>query len=542
MTSIDWIIVIAVNFAIFAYGIWCSRRTKTSLDWFLGGRSLPFWIVGLSMFATSVDGGEYVSINGQSYKDGLSVIAGLMAGATIGSIVAAFIVVPRLYLGGHFTNAEFLEVRFGTTARIFSVFVQIQYRTSVLATIMVALQIVMVEIAGLDQTSAWIVVIGLALATSVYAAWGGLKTIAFTDVLLSIVMLTGIIVLWSVVWNKSGGFEGFGGIIDKMKGDTGMPYRAGDQIPGGSHPVVVLVGWILVVTGYFVVNHTQTMKLFGVRSLWDLKMAALLGGALISGTFFFSGGLGLFGRNLFPDLPKPDMIYPRMVNELLAPGLKGLVLAGLVSASISTFTGIGAALSALLTKDLYARCLVRDASESHYLKVSRVSTILIVAVSFLYVPFILNSKTMVDFFISITSVFVTPLMTLYLVGVLTSVHRRSGMVGLLAGAGYGLLRLADTFLELSILPWWFTEKFAAFAWSASITALAMLLASLAFGWKNQPEQKARQEKSAEEQKNSSDTKDTTDDSHHLTPILLRPGLWGFFLIFTTFGCIFLFFW
>ena len=122
-------------------------------------------------------------------------------------------------------------------------------------------------------------------------------------------------------------------------------------MPDASHPVVVLLGWISVVTGYFVVNHTQTMKLFGVRSMWDLKMAALLGGGLITASFFFSGGLGILGRNLFPDLAKPDMIYPKMVNELLAPGLKGLVVAGLLAASISTFTGIGAALSALFTRD-----------------------------------------------------------------------------------------------------------------------------------------------------------------------------------------------
>ena len=75
-----------------------ASKTRNAVDWFLGGRALPFWIVGLSMFATSVDGGEYVSINGQSYKDGLSIIAGLMLGAMIGSIVAAFVVVPGLSL------------------------------------------------------------------------------------------------------------------------------------------------------------------------------------------------------------------------------------------------------------------------------------------------------------------------------------------------------------------------------------------------------------------------------------------------------------
>ena len=459
-----------------------ASKTRNAMDWFLGGRALPFWIVGLSMFATSVDGGEYVSINGQSYKDGLSIIAGLMLGAKVGSIVAAFVVVPGMYRAGHFTNAEFLEVRFGTTSRILSVLVQIQYRTSVLATIMVSLQIVLRELAGLSPGTSWVVVTALAVITALYAAWGGLKTVAKTDVALTAIMITGITVLWITAWVETGGLEGFRQILANDIKLGGAPVRAGDQVPDASHPVVVLLGWISVVTGYFVVNHTQTMKLFGVRSMWDLKMAALLGGGLITASFFFSGGLGILGRNLFPDLTKPDMIYPKMVNELLAPGLKGLVVAGLLAASISTFTGIGAALSALFTRDLYARCLVRKASESHYLQVGRIATIVVVVGSFIYVPFILQSKTIVDFFIGITSVFVTPLMTVYLVGILTRVHKNSGLVGLLAGASYGLLRMYESGIEQSFLPFWFTEKFAAFLWSSAITTLAMLLTSIISGW------------------------------------------------------------
>ncbi|MFP6886511.1 MAG: hypothetical protein VB997_03085, partial [Opitutales bacterium] len=317
MTTFDWTIVITLNLFVFAYGAWQARRTRSAMDWFLGGRALPFWIVGLSMFATSVDGGEYVSINGQSYKDGLSIIAGLMLGTIIGAIVAAFLVVPGMYRAGHFTNAEYLEGRFGPIARFVSVLVQIQYRTSVLATIAVSLQLVLREMAGLSPGMAWTLVVGLALVTALYAAWGGLKTVAMTDVLLAGIMVTGIGVLWTVVWGKAGGWEGFRQILEADPGTGDSPIRAGDRMPGSSHPLIVLLGWICVVTGYFVVNHTQTMKLFGVRSLWDLKMAALLGGALIMASFVFSGGLGLLGRSLFPDLAKPDMIYPRMVSEFL---------------------------------------------------------------------------------------------------------------------------------------------------------------------------------------------------------------------------------
>ena len=71
-----------------------SLKTRTNMDWFLGGRTLPFWMVGVSMFATSVDGGEYIAMNGATYKDGLVMISGLIFGVGVGGVIAAFLVVP----------------------------------------------------------------------------------------------------------------------------------------------------------------------------------------------------------------------------------------------------------------------------------------------------------------------------------------------------------------------------------------------------------------------------------------------------------------
>ena len=220
------------------------------------------------------------------------------------------------------------------------------------------------------------------------------------------------------------------------------------------------------------------MKMFGVRSVWDMKMGALLAGTLIAVGFLFGGTIGVLGRELFPGLEKADLIYPTLLKSILAPGLLGLVVAGLLAASISTFEGISAAMAALFTRDLYRRLLVRDASERHYLRTTRLATLGVVLLSFLYVPLILNAKTMVDFFISITSVFVTPLTVVYLLGIFTRVHRHSGLVGLLVGVGYGIVRmtLGDQ------LPMWLSEKYVAYLWSAGITTVAMLGASLVMGW------------------------------------------------------------
>jgi SSS family solute:Na+ symporter len=387
-----------------------------------------------------------------------------------------------MYRAGFFTNAEYLESRFGLSVRVISVLVQIQYRTAVLATIAVALHLMLTEVAELEASSAWIVIAVLALATTLYAAWGGLRTVAATDFLLGIIMLTATLTLWFAISNEVGGWTGTQQILIEQEGaeTASTLFRVGVQRQGASHPIVGVIGWILIATGYFVVNHTQTMKLMGARSLWDLQMSVVVGVSLIMISGYFSSTLGIFGRALMPGLDRPDMIYPQLVDRYLTSGMKGLVVAGVLASSVSTFEGIGAALSALFIRDIYARLLVKEAPDRHYLTVSRVATVLFVALSFVYVPFILDSSSIVDFFVSITRVFVTPLLTVYLVGVVTRADRRSALVGLVIGPLYGLaaITLGETVDSPGMLPAWFTEKFASYLWSILITSLSMLLTSV----------------------------------------------------------------
>ena len=489
MTAIDWFIVVALNTLVFGFAAVWSLKTKSDVDWFLGGRNLPFWLIGMSMFATSVDGGEYVAINGVTYRDGMSMLVGPIFGVGVGGIIAAFVVVPTMYRAGFFTNAEYLETRFGLSVRVISVLVQIQYRTAVLAMIAVALNLMLTEVAELEASPAWIVIAVLALATTLYAAWGGLRTVAATDFLLGIIMLAATLTLWFAISNEVGGWSGAQQTLIQQEGveTTSTLLRVGVQREGASSPIVGVLGWILIATGYFIVNHTQTMKLMGARSLWDLQMSVVVGVSLIMISGYFSSTLGIFGRALMPGLDRPDMIYPQLVDRYLASGMKGLVVAGVLASAVSTFEGIGAALSALFTRDIYARLIVKAASDKHYLTVSRMATVFFVALSFIYVPFILYSSSIVDFFVRITSVFVTPLLTVYLVGVLTKADRRSALVGLVIGSVYGLaaIMLGETVDSPGLLPAWFTEKFATYLWSTLITSLSMLMASVFFSGRPQ---------------------------------------------------------
>jgi len=201
----QWCIVIGINLAIVLYGVWKSRETASSVDWFLAAKGLPWWIVGLSMFATAVDSGDYVAVAGQAYRDGMSYISAWWLGISIGWLVVAYVVLPPIYRTGMFTNAEYLEYRFGPVARLISVFIQIQYRTNVLGNVAFSLYLTLNVLTGWGPQTWWVVV-AIALGAALYTATGGVKSVAITDSMQSVVMLVASLVLWLSLWQAVGGW------------------------------------------------------------------------------------------------------------------------------------------------------------------------------------------------------------------------------------------------------------------------------------------------------------------------------------------------
>jgi Na+/proline symporter len=166
-------------------------------------------------------------------------------------------------------------------------------------------------------------------------------------------------------------------------------------------------------------------------------------------------------------------------------GLRGIVVAGIFAAAFSTYDSIGSSLSALLTRDVYARFLVRKREDHHYLRVGQWLTPVVIGISFAYLPLLLEGG-MLHLFVDLTSAFVIPLLTVFLMGRFTRVHRASGTLGMLVGASYGTLRLvAPTIAEswgVAVLPAVLVNSYAAYVFSMLITAGAMEIVSLVRGW------------------------------------------------------------
>ena len=527
MTYLDWSIVAGLNGAIIAYGFYLSRDVHSSTDWFLAGRALPWWMGGVSMYGPAIDSADLVADSGATYTLGLSYFTANWVGVVGGWALAGFFIFLPMYRLGMYTNAEYLEARFGAAARVICAFVQVQYRTLVLGIIGTTVFLTLSIVSGWDSSSAWGAVVAIAILASIYTAFGGLRSVAVTDALQFGVMTAAGLVIWFVVWGQVGGWDG---VEQRLAAaDAELPAQmlhvghdnievvdvsdssaeeiarklllGGEFDEAGGNIIRRTPAWLtalaLAIMGlaYSIVNHTQSMRMFASRSEWDLKMSVFVASVAMLVMSFFNLSMGVMGRALQPvqsALPngRQDAIYPYLVSLVDTVGLKGLVVAGILAAALSTYDSIGSSLSALLTRDVYARLFVQDRDDRHYLRVGQMLTPLIIALSFAYVPFLLKGG-MVMFYLELTSTFVIPLLTLFLMGTLTRVHRLSGLIGLLAGALYGIVRLLSPWIAesfgIAVMPEVMLNAWAAYPISMLITAGVMVLVSVVVGWEQSGE-------------------------------------------------------
>jgi SSS family solute:Na+ symporter len=528
MTPLDWIIVLALNGPVILFALLKSGGTRDCKDWFLAGRTLPWWIVGLSLYATLIDSTDLVVDSGATYGGGVKFYLINWVGCIGGWLLLAHRIILPMYRSGMYTNAEYLEFRFGLSARVTSVLVQVLYRTVIIGMISTTNFLTLKIVCGWSDSTAWLVVACIAVLATFYTMAGGLKMVAITDSLQSIVMILATVVLFFIVTDKVGGWNGLQvklsaesteleqqmmhtgtDIITRMdvssldQEEIEKKLQLGGELDEAKNQIVLrspawlsCLSLILAGLAYSIVNHTQSMRLLGARNERHLKQSVAFAGLVLIMATFFAQSLGLFGRALYPEINalevdesirSKDAIFPVMVREFTSSGLKGLIVAGVMAAAFSTYDSIGSTLSALITRDVYQRMIASDRDDAHYLAVGRWLTPVIIFGSFLYVPALLSGG-LIDFYLKVVGSFVVPLLVVYLLGSLTRVHRSSASVGLVTGVGFGIYAFAaNSFAETTaLLPSSLMDRNATGPVTFLVTALAMVITTLVRGLEASP--------------------------------------------------------
>ena len=433
ISNIDLGVIIVYFVIILLIGFWVARKTKSGEDLFLGGRTLTWGVIGLSLFASNISSTTIIGLTGAAYASGIvQSVYEWISGIPL--IIAAFIFVP-LYLNSRITTIpEFLAKRFDRRSQVFFSVVTI-FTT------------IMVETAGGLYAGAivlktffpnlviWQTCIVLALVAGLYTALGGLKAVVYTDTIQAVVLIVGCSILTYILFDKidfsldtmlASAPDGHFSIIRPLNDDT-LPW------PGLFLGVPLLGFW------YWSTNQYIVQRVLGAKNVKHARWGVMLGGFLKLIPLFIMVIPGAMAISIFAGIDNPDMVYPTIVLEALPVGLVGLVLAGLISAIMSSVDSTLNSSSTLIVID-FIKPRKPDITPKQVAKYGRIATLILMVIAALWAPMIENFGGIWVYLQQMYTIFVPPIVVLFLVG---AFYKRGNGHGaywtLVLGTGLGIL-------------------------------------------------------------------------------------------------------
>jgi len=390
----DYLVFFGYMIAVIGIGFWVAKREKaTARAYFLAGNSLPWFAVGLSLIASSISTEQFVGQVGFAYRYGLAVSNwdwGVLPSVTI--MLVFFI---PFYLRRRIsTMPEYLELRFGTSTRVvFAVITVLSYAFINLAGVLYSGGLALHVIFGVNL---WLAVLLLAVFAGAYTVAGGLASVAWTDVLQSVLLLASGMLVFFLGLHKLGGWDAIRGPLESTRAHLVLP---------ANHPELPWTGMAVLFlstnTWYYATNQYINQRVLGAKDEWHAHAGMLF--ATLLGVFLtFSGCFpGLIAYRLFPNLANPDEAYPRVVTELVGPlgfGLRGLVFAALIGIIMSTVDSLVNSCSTVLTIDFYKRFWKKSADDRSMVRFGRISSTLILLIGVLWAPVVGRWESIFGYF------------------------------------------------------------------------------------------------------------------------------------------------
>lgn len=384
MEVIDLAIVAIYAVVLFAIAIFVSREpaghAKNTEDYFLAGKTLPWWSIGASLIAANISAEQIIGQSGQGVVVGLAIAAYEWQAAIVLLLVAKFFLPIFLKLN-IYTMPQFLETRFGHEVKlVMAVFWIILYTAVNLTAVLWLGAVAINAVTGWDLLAA---MAGLAAFAVLYSLYGGLKAVALTDVIQVIVLIIGgVAITWialSLVGGDGGALAGLSTLMADLPGHFSMILSPSHPSYGDLPGIWTLLGglWVLHFS-YWGFNQYIIQRALGAESLAEaqkgLAFAAFLK-LLIPLIVVIPGIAALWlAQNSQLDLAalnaRPDSAYGVLMT-LVPAGLRGLVFAALIAAIVSSLASMMNSISTIFTMDIYRDYFVKQRSERHYVTVGR---------------------------------------------------------------------------------------------------------------------------------------------------------------------------
>lgn len=447
MASLD-LAVIVLYFALVAWIGWACSRTSlgSSRSYFLGGGKIGWLAIGASLFATNISAEHFIGLAGTGASSGLAVGQFEWLACLI-LLLLGWLFAPFYLRTGVFTMPEFLEKRYGKACRTYlSTVSLIAYVFTKVSVAVYAGAIVLKTILGWDI---WTGAILLLVATGVYTAFGGLRAVIYTDYFQAGVLVFGGFALTFAAVMKAGGLHEVIARTEPAFFNLWKP-MADPEFPWTG----ILFGAPILGIWYWCTDQVIVQRVLAAEKLEAARKATVFAGFMKILPVFILVLPGIAGRLLFPNTP-PDQMYATMVQELLPAGLKGLVIAGLLAALMSSLSSVFNSSSTLVVMDFY-KSRKPNASEKDLVRAGQFATVILVVVGLLWIPFIgIMSNQLYVYLQSVQAYISPPIAAVFLAGILWKRANSPGaFAALLSGFVLGALRFAA---EIGVKAGWLTD-------------------------------------------------------------------------------------
>jgi len=432
---IDTIIIALYFAAVLGIGFYHSRRKTTATEYFLAGKHVGWFAVGATLFATNIGSEHFIGLAGTGASSGLAVGCYEWS-ASFCLIALGWLFIPQYLRSRVFTMPEFLERRFSPGARWYLTIVSlVAYIFTKISVALFAGGILIREIFGWDYMTSAIL---LVIITGVYTVTGGLAAVIYTDLFQAFVLIGGAAYLTYLGLAEVGGFAAL---------RETLPADFFHMIKPLDHPdfpwLGTTLGTLILGIWYWCTDQVIVQKTLSAKSVSDARMGTIFAAALKILPVFILVLPGLIAKALWADDVTGDNAYPLLVQRLLPPGLTGLMVAALLAALMSSLSSVFNSCSTLITMDIY-RKLHPQAGERRLVWVGRLSTVLVVALSIAWIPFIRYLDDEIYQYLQSVQAYVgAPITATFLTGILwRGATARAALVTLVFGGLVGASRFA----------------------------------------------------------------------------------------------------
>jgi SSS family solute:Na+ symporter len=493
LATLDWLVILAYFLFLAGIAAWVMRKGQdTAADYFLAGRNLGWGIVGASIFASNIGSEHLVGLAGSGATSGVAMAHYELHAWCL--LVLGWVMAPFYLRSGVYTMPEFLERRFSPTARlVLTVISLVAYVLTKIAVGIFAGGIVFgtlvpeltMTIGGLELDSFWIGSIVVVVLTGLYTVIGGMRAVAYTEAVQTGILVVGSAVLTVFGLAKLGGWSAFRAALPsdmfnlwKPLVPTGMEgtwapvmepgriawYFNGDFPWVGMLFCAPIVGLWYWCTDQYIVQRTLTAQ-NQTEARRGTIFAALL--KLLPVFIFIIPGMiavALAQSGKVPGLQQAlldangevltlnaQAAFPLMVQHVLPIGLRGIVVAGLLAALMSSLAGAFNACSTLFTVDLYVKWRP-GASQPQIVRTGRIATVVMVFVALAWIPVIRGAQGLYFYLQGVQGYLAPPIFVVFFLGVFWKrMNARGCLWALIGGFALGVFRMAiDTPVTLKV--------------------------------------------------------------------------------------------